>query len=121
MKLLHAHPPRKLKQTDGKPAAKAAAKKAATKKQATPKVKAKAKSAARAPKAKSEPRRSSKSHDKVEQELATKGRKRAKADMTEAEALRSRKCFAFSRVRNEMLKKGLDDEAAKEAARKVSW
>lgn len=111
-------PGRKPKQPAEKPAAKAAAKKAPAKR-AAPKVKAKAKSAARAPKAKSEPRRPSKSHEKVE-ELATRGSKRTKADMTEAQALRSRKCCAFSRVRNEMLKKGVDDEAAKEAARKVS-
>ena len=112
-------PGRKPKQPAEKPAAKAAAKKAPAKR-AAPKVKAKAKSAARAPKAKSEPRRPSKSHEKVEEELATRGSKRTKADMTEAQALRSRKCCAFSRVRNEMLKKGVDDEAAKEAARKVS-
>ena len=111
-------PGRKPKQPAEKPAAKAAAKKAPAKR-AAPKVKAKAKSAARAPKAKSEPRCPSKSHEKVE-ELATRGSKRTKADMTEAQALRSRKCCAFSRVRNEMLKKGVDDEAAKEAARKVS-
>lgn len=35
--------------------------------------------------------------------------------------LRSQKCCAYRRVRKEMLQKGFDDEAAKAAARKVSW